>query len=99
MGDFAVRLAALGSDETIARVLLDQMDDMFGTADDPSPASSSFVRFHVKNWRKDPWIRGGYSNPSMTATPRARAALSAPVDGRIFFGGEATQQMHMSVDA
>lgn len=47
------------------------------------------VRRSVTAWRGDPWTRGAYS----TAQPgqaHQRAALAQPIDGRLFFAGEAT---------
>jgi len=38
-------------------------------------------------WARDPWSLGSYSYGSRGAAA-ARAALAAPVDGRLFFAGE-----------
>jgi monoamine oxidase len=40
-------------------------------------------------WAADPWALGGYSH-ALPGCAGARAVLAAPVDGRLFFAGEAT---------
>ena len=39
-------------------------------------------------WASDPWARGSYSH-ALPGHAGARAVLAAPVDGRLFFAGEA----------
>jgi monoamine oxidase len=46
-------------------------------------------------WASDPFARGSYSH-ALPGHSGARAALAAPVDGRIFFGGEATSPRFFS---
>jgi monoamine oxidase len=43
----------------------------------------------VFDWGNDPWARGAYSWIPVGALD-APAALGAPIDGRLFFAGEAT---------
>jgi monoamine oxidase len=40
-------------------------------------------------WALDPFARGSYSH-ALPGHAGARAVLAAPVDGRLFFAGEAT---------
>ena len=40
-------------------------------------------------WAHDPFARGSYSH-ALPGHAGARAVLAAPVDGRLFFAGEAT---------
>jgi monoamine oxidase len=40
-------------------------------------------------WARDPFSRGSYSH-ALPGHAGARAMLAAPVDGRLFFAGEAT---------
>ncbi len=40
-------------------------------------------------WAHDPWARGSYSH-ALPGHAGDRAALAAPIDGRLFFAGEAT---------
>lgn len=44
----------------------------------------------VHRWPVDPWVRGGYSFLPPGVGLDARRALAAPVEGRLFFAGEAT---------
>ena len=50
---------------------------------------------HVHRWGTDPFARGSYSyaRPGMAD---ARKQLTAPVDGRLFFAGEACSPTHFS---
>lgn len=74
----------------LARRALRQLDDMFGTADDPSPATSACTARLVFNWGEVPFIGAAYSHPSRGAG-RAREVLSRPeFEGRVHFAGEAT---------
>ncbi len=44
----------------------------------------------VHRWTTDPWVRGGYSYLPPGVGLAARRELAAPVGGRLFFAGEAT---------
>ncbi|QOI96580.1 MAG: FAD-dependent oxidoreductase [Flammeovirgaceae bacterium] len=46
--------------------------------------------YTIKDWTKDPFARGGFSFPLTGGLPADRDALAAPVDGKLFFAGEAT---------
>jgi monoamine oxidase len=46
---------------------------------------------HITRWLADPFARGSYSSLAVGATPADRAALAAPVNRQLFFGGEATR--------
>jgi polyamine oxidase len=62
-----------------------------GLADEP-PVAGRFtpVASIITRWRQDPFAFGSYSYLPPGASPADRAALGAPVDGRLFFAGEAT---------
>jgi monoamine oxidase len=49
--------------------------------------SSQLVAALVLDWADAPYVLGGYSYPTVAA-PAARALLSTPVEGTIWFGGE-----------
>lgn len=51
----------------------------------PDPVASMTSR-----WSTDPFARGSYSYYPVGSTPDHRRALARPIDGRIFFAGEAT---------
>ncbi|MCQ8784096.1 flavin monoamine oxidase family protein [Mangrovibrevibacter kandeliae] len=81
-GDFARALEAEGEAGFFA-VAREELGDVFGSA---------FARrirpLAASAWARDPHARGSYSfaRPGQAA---GRAVLAAPVDGRIFFAGEA----------
>jgi monoamine oxidase len=64
----------------------------FAVAELATLLGSAFARrlkpLHIHRWGADPFARGSYSyaRPGMA---HCRAALAAPVDGRLFFAGEA----------
>ena len=62
---------------------LDELAAIFGDAI-RTPA-----RFHHEPWHGNPWVRGGYSYVRVGQVG-AREALAAPLDGALFFAGEAT---------
>jgi monoamine oxidase len=88
-GERGDAVAAIGDAEA-ARRFVAQLDDMFGSASDPKPASSSLVRYEVFDWSKVEWVGGAYSYPTFGAEAGDREALAAPVGGTLFFAGEAT---------
>ena len=55
----------------------------------PELAREEFADGLTHAWSRDPFARGAYSYIAVGGG-RARAALAAPVDGAIFFAGEAT---------
>ena len=57
--------------------------------DIPDPLDAQITR-----WHRDPFARGAYSFNALGATPAMRDALAAPVDGTLFFAGEATGRRH-----
>lgn len=59
--------------------MLNALREMFGEENVPRPAEVI-----VKSWLKDPYTRGGYSYSQPDEN------MAAPVDGKIFFAGEAT---------
>lgn len=46
--------------------------------------------YTIKDWTKDPFFKGGFSFPLTGGVPADRDALAAPVNGKLFFAGEAT---------
>jgi monoamine oxidase len=46
--------------------------------------------FIIKDWLKDPFIKGGYSYPLAGGGEADRVALAEPIEGTLFFAGEAT---------
>jgi monoamine oxidase len=67
--------------------------------------SNSVVSFQRVSWAADPFARGGYATVELqTATTTTREDLYAPINGRVFFAGEACcfwgnkQTVHGAVD-
>jgi len=102
--DFADRATALPEKELIRRIL-QQLDDMFHDnqgfklyghseahpkTNIPNPASKFFLEYRIQDWSKEPFIKGGYSHPAMTANKKIRETLAAPIQNRVFWAGEAT---------
>mmetsp|Transcript_13797 Transcript_13797/g.38880 ORF Transcript_13797/g.38880 Transcript_13797/m.38880 type:complete len:300 (-) Transcript_13797:457-1356(-) len=81
------RLALLPPAE-LARLLCAQLDMMFGTTASPHPATAACMGHLVKNWADAPNARGAYSHPTSGALG-SRGVFAQPVDGRLFFCGEA----------
>ncbi|KAH8065925.1 oxidoreductase [Aureococcus anophagefferens] len=69
------------------RRFLRQLDDVFGAADDPHPATNACVGSALFDWASEAHARGGYTYPSPGCLP-LRAPFREPVDGRLFFAGE-----------
>jgi monoamine oxidase len=63
---------------------------MFGS-DVPAPAGSIVTR-----WAADPFSLGAYSFNAVGSDGAMRRALAEPVDGRLFFAGEATSADHFA---
>lgn len=65
---------------------LGELDRIFGQR----VASESFADAYVADWTAEPFVRGLYSFPLAQTELRHREALAAPLGGRLFFAGEAT---------
>mmetsp|Transcript_29995 Transcript_29995/g.84637 ORF Transcript_29995/g.84637 Transcript_29995/m.84637 type:complete len:113 (+) Transcript_29995:285-623(+) len=78
--------------QEMVEAALRQLDVIFASAGTPHPASSALVESRVFDWAKDPHVKGAYSYPSRGAEEGDREALAAPVDGTLFFAGEATHE-------
>jgi monoamine oxidase len=103
-GPKAKELSDLGDDELIVKKLLAELDTLYaGQAtqfirktlppSEPKPEDPPFVEkmiYYVKDWTKEQYIGGGSSYPMINTTIDHRTALSAPVNDRLFFAGEAT---------
>lgn len=82
-GSVARRIEALDDEATVAEGLA-ALRAMYGDQV-PEP-----VAHKVTRWSLDPFARGSYSYPGIDSDPGDRDALAEPVDGRLFFAGEAT---------
>ena len=71
------------SDEKIVASAMQTLKTLYGERI-PEPTG-----FQVTRWSKDPFALGSYSFNAVGSTPGMRKNLAAPLDGRVFFAGEA----------
>jgi monoamine oxidase len=74
------------SDQGLVAATVEEWDSI-------APAGASLgtvVGWVVHRWPTDPWTRGGYSYFPPGCNLEDRKVLAAPVGGRLFFAGEAT---------
>ena len=64
------------------RRFLRQLDDVFGAADDPHPASDACVGSALFDWASEAHARGGYTYPSTGSRNAARSGRH-PGDGYV----------------
>jgi monoamine oxidase len=70
--------------------LIERAANGFGMAiGEPRRTAAELVGGMTHDWSSDPFARGAYSYVAVGGSG-ARAALGAPLDGTIFFAGEAT---------
>ncbi len=79
----AEELVVHDDDEIVRRVLMD-LDSIFD-----GRASRFVTDSVVKNWSADPYIRGAYSIDFDGSRSAIVNTIRTPVDGRVFFSGEA----------
>ena len=85
-GPPAARIGALPDDIIVGQAVASARSmfaELAGGA--PEPVE---VQFH--NWQRDPWSLGGYTYVAVGGLG-ARKALAEPLDGVLFFAGEATE--------
>ena len=85
VGREARRRATLPDDELVAETVAEWNALL------PADAGlGTVVGSAIHRWTTDPWVRGGYSFLPPGTDLNERRALAEPVEGRIFFAGEAT---------
>jgi monoamine oxidase len=85
-GPKALALAGL-SKQALKQTAIESLAELFGQR--ASRLSSLLERFHAHDWASDPMSRGAYSYVTVGGS-RARGLLSKPIEGTLFFAGEAT---------
>ena len=75
-------------DRQIVESAMQTLKTIFG-AGIPQP-----VDFQITRWASDPFSRGSYSYNAHGSKPAMRDALARPVNGRVFFAGEATNKAY-----
>lgn len=88
VGDAARAIEPL-DDKTATRLMLAQLNQMFGNNQDLTPASRYCLGSTVFRWADQPFVRGGYSYPKLGSLGD-RERLAKPINNQIFFSGEAT---------
>jgi len=88
-GRFADWLERAGT-EASADFAKEKLKQVFG-----NDITRHIVRHIVTAWRGDPWVRGAYS-VALPGQSHQRAELARPIDGRLYFAGEATSREFFS---
>jgi monoamine oxidase len=78
------------SDPEKVNLLVELLDEVFGSRELDKPATEAFVRGAAIDWRHEPFIEGGYSSPSVGSRVGDRNVIAAPEGGVLFFAGEHT---------
>jgi monoamine oxidase len=73
-------------DVDLVEFALGELDRIFGGR----IASQLFEDAYIADWTTEPFVRGLYSFPLAQTEIRHREALAAPLGGKLFFAGEAT---------
>lgn len=93
MGENAEYMSSLGAGAV--DVALAELDALFDGA-----ATTNYLDNFISDWGKHPFIKGAYSFPALntytTETDTTRIDLALPIDCKIFFAGEATNNNHPS---
>lgn len=72
------------SDKQIVDSAMQTLRTVFGP-DIPEP-----LDYQITRWASDPFALGSYSFNAVGSTPKMRKDLAAPLGGKVFFAGEAT---------
>ncbi|MDL5047632.1 NAD(P)/FAD-dependent oxidoreductase [Oscillatoria amoena NRMC-F 0135] len=91
-GEKAGQLSGLSGDEVVLQLLseLDAVFDGKATENIRRDTTDNSLVYTIKDWTKDPLIKGGVSYPLPGGTNADRTDLGAPVGDKLFFAGEAT---------
>jgi monoamine oxidase len=84
-------LSALGPDMVLS--ILAELDSVYagqGSLYIRRDVNTDQILSIIEDWSKEPFIKGGYSYPLVTATNDDRTNLGASINGKLFFAGEAT---------
>jgi monoamine oxidase len=85
-GPAAEKLIDLSPEELLDRAI-ESLSRIFGKS--ASWLHACVDKFYYHNWSSDPFCRGAYSYPKVGGS-KAGQSLAEPIDGTIFFAGEAT---------
>lgn len=91
MGENAEYMSSL--DAGAIDIALAELDGLFDGA-----ATANYVDGFIQDWSLEPFIKGAYSFPApytyLSETDTTRIDLAAPIDCKLFFAGEATNNNH-----
>ncbi|RRR69548.1 MAG: FAD-dependent oxidoreductase [Candidatus Viridilinea halotolerans] len=76
------------SDQQIVASAMETLGIMFGS-NIPQPNA-----YQITRWATDPFARGAYSYNALGSAPAMRDTLAMPVEGKLFFAGEASHSAH-----
>lgn len=84
MGAYAENVLNSMRESEILNLIQNEWATSIGTT-----ASDSLVSCHVKNWIKEPFIKGAFSYHKLGGEAETRKELAKSVNSKIFFAGEA----------
>jgi monoamine oxidase len=91
VGGVATRYVEMADDQAIIDDIVAELDGLYDGA-----ASAQLKQAVVQNWSAEPYIRGAYSYEYKGDEQAIKRRLRAPVDGRLFFAGEALSAWNSS---
>jgi len=74
---------------SLLQTALLSLSTIFKTA--PAILKQELVNYRIVNWMNNPFIKGGYSYNTLHSQ-KAKEILNKPVDGKIYFAGEAVSK-------
>ena len=83
-GEQALTFGAM-EDSEVFNTLVSELEVIYGEV-----ASVNFIEGILKDWTKEPFIRGTYSFPHVRSLNNNRAIIAQSVNDKLFFAGEAT---------
>lgn len=90
-GPKATELSALGAD--LVPKLIEELDSVYSnqaTLYIRRDLATNQILSIVQDWSKEEYIKGGVSYPLTNGTNADRVSLGKPINGKLFFAGEAT---------
>ena len=81
-GTYGAQIEGVSDEETVAHALA-ALAGMYGVVPQPNEV-------RITRWRSDPWSHGSYSYVPVGSSFERYAERGEPVDGKLFFAGEAT---------
>jgi monoamine oxidase len=89
VGVDTIEITKLSDDEILSK-LMAQMDDIFD-----GEATRHYVKHHIQNWGKVPFVRGAYSDDWVDYEWTVRE-LARPLDQKLYFAGEHTEEIEVA---